>query len=487
MFIENFPRPHKPRQQQADLLEQLQHHWEANDVIILDAPTGSGKSYLAQAVASTIAKNKQTVGILTKDRMLVNQYTDEFPKLAKLKAKRDYPCNMKQNADLAGKFYKKHWKHHRETDKCEGCSEYIRDLKKMRVSMQRPIPTICNMHVHLAHRLYKNVLIVDEAHNLVSFLQELHTQHWWRHKVHFPNHVWDREGVKEWIDSLDQDTIKEHGLEPIAQEVNRRKPQHSFVRELHQWFGKWEERLKMVPFDISTKAPVMWPGKMKMVFLSATMNHKDLERLGLDKRRWVHLSAGSPIPEDNHPILIDNMQNMGYKHQSPKILLKLGQYIADVRNEEEGRGLIHLPYSLAAKLKEQFNPDWLMFHTPQSRLKQFDRWLESPNEEKKVLIASGMTEGIDLKGDRCTWQVIGKIPYPSLADPIIAEWARRDPEAYVWETLKELIQASGRVCRGPTDRGSTRVYDSLFTKLLEKAEEKGLVPLWWDERLRMKA
>jgi Rad3-related DNA helicase len=83
-----------------------------------------------------------------------------------------------------------------------------------------------------------------------------------------------------------------------------------------------------------------------------------------------------------------------------------------------------------------------------------------------------------------SWQVILKVPYPSLADPVIAEWAQRDHEAYSWETLKEMIQATGRVCRGPTDVGVTYVFDKSFERLHDGCAAAGLIPTWWADRLR---
>jgi hypothetical protein len=232
------------------------------------------------------------------------------------------------------------------------------------------------MHVHLAHRLFKNALIVDEAHNLVSFLQEIHTKHWWKKNVHFPDDCWTRDDIKRWIDGLDTDTLIERGLMDIKQEVNRKKAQCTFVRELDTYYGEMEEKLKMVPFDIKGNAPLMWPGNPKLIFLSATINEKDLERMGLDNRKWIQLSAGSPIPEENAEVRVESLINMSFSFQSKKNLQTVIGRLGELREEHEGRGLVHCPYGLAEKLQRLPNlPDWLMFHDQQSRMKRFQEWL----------------------------------------------------------------------------------------------------------------
>jgi Rad3-related DNA helicase len=254
----------------------------------------------------------------------------------------------------------------------------------------------------------------------------------------------------------------------------------------------------MVPFDIRGQAPFMWPGKKtKLVFLSATMNHKDLERIGLEDRRWVHVKVGSPIPPENRPIYLDSVAPMG-AHQQKKNLPILLDYVEQVwTNYGKSRGLVHIPYSLAEQLRKiipgnDYSPATplsqfvdskrlpLFFHSNKNKQSQFNSWLKSPNG---ILIASGMTEGLDLVGDLARWQVIGKIPWPSLMDPVIEDWARRDPSAYVWETLKQVIQATGRVCRGPEDFGATHIFDNHINKLLDSAEDAKLIPEWWGESL----
>ena len=105
------------------------------------------------------------------------------------------------------------------------------------------------------------------------------------------------------------------------------------------------------------------------------------------------------------------------------------------------------------------------------------------SDEDKVLVCSGLYEGIDLVDDAGRWQIIGKIPWPSTAAPEVAAWMHLDGDAYTWETLKKVIQACGRICRTPTDYGITYIYDSSFLRLTKQAEAASLIPEWWNDAI----
>lgn len=471
--------PGTPRQVQEDALLQLEKNWHSHDVFIIQAPVGAGKSRIAVAATRWASKQRKTSSILTKDKVLVDQYSDDFPSLAVLKGKSSYECKTHRNADRSHKFFKKMWKAHREQDKCEGCNQYWKDLKRAQMSRKRPIPLLCNMHVHLAHRMSKDVLVVDEAHNLVPFLQELHTKKFWRHQLPWPSECWSRKDFKLWLEDNPQFEV------PLLRaELNREVPRFTITRKLSTYHGENAEVLEMSPFDIRGEAPFMWPGKKtKLIFLSATINEKDIERMGLEDRRWMIIGSDSPIPKQKRPIYLDSITSMSYLRQDQNIG-KLLEFIEKVwKHHGKSRGLIHLTYGLSAKLKQHVSatsPLPLIFHTPKDKMQRLREWQESPNG---IFMACGLSEGLDLKGDKARWQVIGKIPWPSLADPVIKEWAQRDGSAYVWETLKGIIQMGGRVCRGPEDFGATHIFDSQINRLLKEAESARLVPQWWKESL----
>jgi hypothetical protein len=145
--------------------------------------------------------------------------------------------------------------------------------------------------------------------------------------------------------------------------------------------------------------------------------------------------------------------------------------------QNQTKGLIHITYNLAEKLSMYLDNSRLIWHTKEDKMRKYKEFRETT--EPKVMIASGLYEGIDLAGDDYKWQVITKIPFPSLAEPAIKFKAEKDPVWYHWETLKVLIQACGRICRGPTDSGTTYIIDSSWRNLYDRSKKAGLLNSDW--------
>jgi len=98
---------------------------------------------------------------------------------------------------------------------------------------------------------------------------------------------------------------------------------------------------------------------------------------------------------------------------------------------------------------------------------------------------ASLAEGIDLPGDYCTHVVIAKIPFPVPNDPVdatLGDWVKaqgRNPfqEIAVPEAALRLIQASGRLLRRESDRGTITILDQrLLTRSYGRAILDSLPP-----------
>lgn len=141
------------------------------------------------------------------------------------------------------------------------------------------------------------------------------------------------------------------------------------------------------------------------------------------------------------------------------------------------KGLVHATYKQADIMRKHLKSNRFIFHTPENKKEKYKEFLESSPSLGKILVASGMYEGLDLPEDLGRWQVIAKIPWPSLGDPSVAYKAKEDEEWYEWQTLKDVIQACGRICRTPQDWGVSYILDGSFARL----EKSVLVPKWFRE------
>jgi Rad3-related DNA helicase len=85
-----------------------------------------------------------------------------------------------------------------------------------------------------------------------------------------------------------------------------------------------------------------------------------------------------------------------------------------------------------------------------------------------VLISPSLHLGLDLKDDLSGFQVITKVPYPSLGDRWINEKRKCNEQWYKWQTALRLVQDYGRSARSKEDWATTYVLDSAFGYFVKK-------------------
>ena len=73
-----------------------------------------------------------------------------------------------------------------------------------------------------------------------------------------------------------------------------------------------------------------------------------------------------------------------------------------------------------------------------------------------------MSEGIDLAGAEFGYQILTKVPWPSKADKLTAHWYDTDIDWIAWMTVRDVVQACGRVNRYKGDKAVTYLLDISF-------------------------
>lgn len=490
-IMDFFPNKLKPRDVQKNALLMLEEKWDKANIFVVNLPVASGKS----AIAMTLAHWKKHASIITPTKLLVNQYHEEYKYVHVLRAKSDYWCDVFKCSVSKRPQSKKTGKLCKKDMGCGGCASYLRDLRKARVMPY----LLSNYYIYLSHKLYRDTLIVDEAHTLIDMLKKMSTKKYWQFKYKFPSSVKTRDDVKKWVNELPLERFNYHftasgertwaqqdGLEFLKEELNSYRPRYLINVTESNYHGENYPCLELTPLDISKEPPLMWPSQVqKMVFLSATISRKDIEQLGLSDKRIQYIQADSPILAERRPVVVPReAESMAWKVQDQNLpaLVKFINEMACHHSDE--KGLVHATYSLATKLKAYNWPESiksrLIFHGKSNKTQMYDEFRTS--EEPKILIASGMYEGIDLPYDAGRWQVLAKIPWPSLADPAIKFLCQEDEEWYAWETIKTVLQGCGRICRTPEDFGVTYIYDATFKRLYK--QNLTLFPSWFQSSVK---
>lgn len=473
----------EPRDIQREVLEILGANWHEFDVFVIRAPTAFGKTGLARTLQNAF----RSVSVITPTNLLVEQYLDEFPDtqtLARLDSyyceKWDRPCPITR-AKLQQFCSRK-----RDDVPCPASGD-------LSVAKYQRGPGVYNYHTYAAHRLYRDVLVIDEAHNVLQFLRDRQAQRIWQHDYRYPSNMWSYPVMQDWLDKLPPAKRKNKKIALLQEAIRFQVPTHIANRTTAQYNGKGTVRgepedrdcVELLPVDISSAPPILWPRDVKkLVLMSATIGPKDIEQLGLGNRRIQYLDCESPIPPGNRPIVPLDTAAVNRNTLANGVEQRLAQEIMDIAEHHTGeKGVVHATYQLANALRPYLPSDRFIFHSRETKGQQYVTFRDSDSRHGMVLVASGMYEGIDLPEDLGRWQVIAKIPWTSLGNPAIRHLADLDPEWYTWETLKTVIQACGRICRTPTDYGVTYILDSSFWRLARDGYH--LFPNWFSDALQL--
>ncbi len=487
-ILDHQPLGMDARPWQVPVLEEIEKYWEGKEVFVIPGPVAFGKSYIAMVVARWMRSRGKTTGIITPRIALQNQYAESFPNTPTLKGKSRYSCKGGGNCQETQEIQK---------SACPGCPHTQARLAVSESSIA--IYNISSYH-YSQEKKARDVVIIDEAHMLLDFMFEEFTITLWEHKENYPENLLTAGDVGIWLEkqigllsSYAKDEKDVKTLKRLKRKISKFKrvrkgideaPANFFVeKNLQDFHGMKKACLKIRPTTMRGLTSLFWDNNThKILLMSATLNKLDLRKLGVSDHsghrvHWV--KCEDPISSSCQPIDLSWGTNMSYKYQD-KNVPALEKKILELADKHPESGICHLTYRLSKKLKKHLKGSRFIWHTPSTREEALQEFMKG---EGKILMGCGMGEGLDLAGQKFTWQTILKIPFPSMADMLIAKWYKEDPAWITWKTVQAVIQQCGRICRGPSDYGVTYILDSAIGNiakkrrgLLQSAQEYNYLP-----------
>lgn len=467
--------------------------------VAAELPTGIGKSYIALA----LAKVPESSYVVTSQNILIDQYESDFgsdPDFATIKGKQNYKCrdhafsNCKEGSSSKSKYRCYDFKTHNKG----GCCTY---RKAKDTAMASKVCFTNSTYYALACQSEewnrRALTIFDEAHNLpkdIMSLTEIKISEYELNKLRiaktlpftteivsideFCDYIYDLKDELEFVaDSIEKGHELHVDKDDLTDLLFRISTFLTSVDSGVEWivdYLKSGDRHCVIakPIDTAYFAENMFFKNVDQIVLqSATIvNPKQFAaELGLTGQ-GVFITADSPFPLNRRPIIrknIGHMNQANIKSTMPKLINSIRDILDKHENE---KGIVHTHSNAIFKaLKEEF-----MFNGrclfPDSSEKS-DQWNYHKNSsEPTVIFSPSLTEGIDGYGDLARFQVICKIPYPSLGDRRIKIKADRDFEWYQYQTAKTLIQTIGRGMRYEDDWCKNYVLDSGFDSFVDRAK-----------------
>lgn len=435
-MINYFTEKYPPRELQVRVIKAIDKAWATSDVIVLRASVGSGKTFIADCIARYVTEREgRAVTVCVPTNVLVGQFMNECP-------------NMTTSN-------RRHAGHNNRTW----------EIEKQR--LRNAQCKVMNYYSYLAHRAYTPVVVFDEVQAVAPMLIELDSMKFWKHSYHYPENVRSTLDLLKWASG--SCFVDDKKIQKLIKALTAAPTSYTFDIDYELWRGESRQRLKVRPLSPSSSRPILWPPSRvhKMVMMSATISEEDIADLGLDKKRVTFIDGGSAIPAVNRPVLYSPIGSMAAASQD-RNLDKVVKKIEELLDKHEGsKGLIHLTYGLSRKLRTTslYHDERLIWHGKDNKTKKLNEWFEADPSSGKVLMACGLTEGLDVKGDLGRWQAILKLPYLNKGDVAVAAKLEQRPQWYAWQCIKDVEQAVGRICRGPDDYGITYILDSSFSRL----------------------
>jgi len=221
-----------------------------------------------------------------------------------------------------------------------------------------------------------------------------------------------------------------------------------------------------------------------MVFLmSGTILDKNLfcQLNGLDVSKAVYYSIPSPFAKKNRPIYYMPIGKMSFKSKE-ETFKKYIPYINKLLDKyKEQKGIIHTnSFELANWIQSSIKNPRLIFHDSSNKDEMLRLHMES--EEPTVIVSPSMDTGVSFDNDSARFQIIAKIPYPSLASQKNKLRQKNNPDWYSWKTVSGLIQMTGRPVRSEMDYADTIIIDGGFGDVIKHSSQ--FLPDWIQEAIK---
>lgn len=525
------PLKFKPRDQQVEVLNMMKNTINnAKKFILLNAPTGSGKSYVAIMFMNwylNYVNSGAKFDIITNSKLLQQQYNDEFDFICDLRGQSNYHC-IKYNTDCrTGK----------ELDKATKqlpCGSCPYDAAKEIWSKGQV--SLTNFHLYNSFSFFvpsvmakrsANVLIVDEAHDfesvfcdfisvklspriLKNYGMEARTIELYEKKlariktpdgfIHFIS-----DDFLPYIIDLRQefDDMLKDSTEPKIRQIYA-----NFI----EYIDGAEERLSnlLKDYDVNednwalditktksnetelTMQPIwgnvyldkiIWSKYDHVIFMSGSILDKDMFTYlnGFDVELTDYYEVDSTFPVNNRPLYFYKAGKMTYDQRENTFQNQLPVIEKIIKKYKDSRGIIHTTnYEIAKWLEKGIDNKRLIYHDSDNREEQLKKMKK---RKDGIMVSPSMVSGISLDDELSRFQVIMKVPYPNISSNKIKSRQTANKKWYTWRTIVDIVQAYGRSTRSETDWSHTYILDSSFADLLRM--NKDMFPKYFIKAIKL--
>jgi Rad3-related DNA helicase len=220
-----------------------------------------------------------------------------------------------------------------------------------------------------------------------------------------------------------------------------------------------------------------------VILMSGTILDKNLfcQLNGLDVTKAVYYSIRSPFNPKNRPIYYMPVGKMSYKSKE-ETFKRYIPYIQKLLDKYKNKkGIIHTnSFELAKWIEGSIKDPRLIFHdsTNKDEMLRFHKESDKPT----VIVSPSMDTGVSFDNDDARFQIIAKVPYPSLGSQKNKLRQSNNPDWYSWKTVSGIVQMTGRPVRSNLDYADTIIIDGSFGDVIKHSSQ--FLPDWIQEAIK---
>jgi len=347
------------------------------------------------------------------------------------------------------------------------------------------------------------LLILDEGHSAESEicsaaakeLTEFHVRTMlgcpWPTRVTLP-------GIQVW--AQEKYPVAQARLEVLQHQVQQGTAAGDLVRQFLEWktladllkalssdlLGQWaiartEKAIKVEPLWAAGFAESMlFRGVQQVAVFSATLVPKTAQLLGMKCDEYDYVEIPSPFPAHASPTYHIPTAKVSKDITTEALNRWLGRIKEILTKRSDRRGIVHsVSYKRGLEIVTRLaNPRLSINESARQTnaiVKLFkDRLLSNPTDTS-VLVSPSITTGYDFPFAECEFQIIAKLPFADLSDPITQQRIAFDRTYSSYLTAQDLVQMCGRGMRANNDRCENFIIDDNISWFLWR-EAKPFIP-----------
>lgn len=522
-LLDYFPFESFKKGQEKSINEILNAFDNDYKYVILDAPTGSGKSAVARTVIDycNVVEDWNTF-LLSSTKMLQKQYYDESLIYNKFnidynigKGRNNFNCRWNSDNCNNGVCRTTTDKHYRckfglhDVDEWDiGCFDGACHYWEQKKNAIFSDVCILNYDVLLSdfphHYKNRNLMVCDEAHNLdtkimnrvsISLSEKtlgnygvyLENEDFYEKNANIPYWIEQLKKIKEILvkhhsescfeDEYHKVYFTNNQLNDINHLIDKINARLDEIKEnQNQWFvdiveDKIGKKITIKPIDIHQYAkPYLLDKSEYHLLMSGSIvdYHNFSKYLGLDEDDVYYVQQESNFDVvKNNPLIPKYCGKLTYKEKMktlPKAYSVINEIIANHMNE---KGIIHCNSKEFANRIFENCYDYGRFIVYENSFEKEEAIETLKKSDNGIIVAYSLEEGLNLPNDDIRFQILLKCPYPSLADKQIKARQKVDYTWYLLETIRKFIQTVGRGMRNEDDYCTNYLIDTSFKNILK--------------------